>query len=50
MGYLSGLPRTTAIQYFYTKTKIANYADDSTTYTSEENIESLLKHYRRKLR
>ena len=28
---------------FIKKTKIANYADDSTTYTSEENIESLLK-------
>ena len=31
------------IFFFIKKTKIANYADDSTTYTSEENIESLLK-------
>ena len=29
--------------FFIEKTKIANYADDSTTYTSEENVESLLK-------
>ena len=28
------------IFFFIKKTKIANYADDSTTYTSEENIES----------
>ena len=31
------------ISFFIKKTKIANYTDDSTTYTSEENIESLLK-------
>ena len=31
------------IFFLIKKTKIANYADDSTTYTSEENIESLLK-------
>ena len=31
------------IFFFIKETKIANYADDSTTYTSEENIESLLK-------
>ena len=31
------------IFFFIKETKIANYADDSTTYTSPENIESLLK-------
>ena len=31
------------IFFFITETKIANYADDSTTYTSAENIESLIK-------
>ena len=31
------------IFFFIKKTKIANYADDNTTYTSEENIEFLLK-------
>ena len=29
--------------YFVDKAKIANYADDNTTYPSEKNIESLLK-------
>ena len=31
------------IFFFIKKNKIANYADDNTTYTSEGNIESLLK-------
>ena len=31
------------IFYFIQKTKIANYPDDNTTYTSEKNVASLLK-------
>ena len=38
------------IFFFIKKTKISNYADDSTTYTSEENIESSLKTLQEKLR
>ena len=34
---------TNYIFFFIKKTKIANYADDNTTYTSEKNIASLLK-------